>query len=98
MYNTIFKTFNFDVEFDYKLNYIVGVEVEITLPFNQNKWTLYIEPSYQYYKANKEITSYESGVFINTTTVFIDYNSILFPIGFKYNMFISKYSKNEISL
>ena len=93
MRSTTNETFNFDADFGFKFNFRLGIETEVILPFNKNKWSLYFEPTYQYYKANKEITYLNSGVFVNTTYVYIDYKSLLFPIGVKYSMFLKKDSK-----
>jgi hypothetical protein len=57
-------------------NYQVGLEAGYILPFNKNKWEFIIDPSYQYFNQKmSEMT--------------VDYKSIEFPIGLRYNLFLN---------
>ena len=61
------------------------------MPFNKNKWSLIIEPTYQYYKAEKtkETTALQGG----EATAKADYKSIELPIGFRHYFFLKNNSK-----
>lgn len=63
----------------------IGVEVEVILPFNNNKWSLFAEPTYQYYKATTETTSSSN----RPREVNIDYRSIEVPVGLRHYFFLN---------
>jgi len=58
------------------------------LPFNKNKWSIIFQPTYQYYQKEKlrewYIFEYHDKV---------KYQSIELPLGVRYKMFLSDYSK-----
>jgi len=84
--NPIFVTT--DLTMDKKLGVGLGVETEIILPFNRNKWSIIAEVAYQNYRAQNSFeTNNISGGVVNTK---IDYASIEMPLGFRYYMFLSK--------
>ncbi|MFB6317705.1 hypothetical protein [Saccharicrinis sp. FJH54] len=58
-----------------------GLESEFVLPFNKNKWSLFFEPTYQYFSAEDNSgTEYKR----------IDFKTIEFPIGLRYYFFLNK--------
>ncbi|MCG9793615.1 PorT family protein [Flavobacterium algicola] len=61
-----------------------GIESEIIFGFNKNKWSLILEPTYQYFKSQKEVYNFKTS---------IDYKSIELPIGIRYYMFLNENSK-----
>ena len=73
-----------DTNFGTKLGFSVGIEAEFILPFNNNKWALLIEPTYQYFNTKKETPDLTSE---------INYSSIEIPIGVRHYMFINQKSK-----
>ncbi len=73
-----------DTDFGNKLTFRFGVEAEFVLPFNKNKWAIIIEPTYQYFKSEKETS---------TSKVDVDYKSIEFPIGIRYYLYLNNNSK-----
>lgn len=77
-----------NIDFGGNLNFCIGLEAELVLPFNKNKWGLTIEPTYQYYKAEDPRPNYRNDV---------DYKSLELPIGIKYNMFTGAKSKLFLS-
>ncbi len=83
------NNYNFNVDFGSQFNYSLGFELEMILPMNNDKWSLYLEPSYRYFKANKEITYFESGLFIKKSAVKIDYKSFSTPVGLRYYIFFN---------
>ncbi len=80
-----------DIEFDKSLGFRIGLELEFILPFNQNKWSVFAEPTFQNSKTTAEVSS----IIINsqTNTVTSVYNSIELPMGFKYYLFLNPNSK-----
>uniref|UniRef100_UPI003217F8DE hypothetical protein n=1 Tax=uncultured Draconibacterium sp. TaxID=1573823 RepID=UPI003217F8DE len=77
---THYKTIDFDSEFGFRL----GIEAELILPFNKNKWAVLIEPTYQYYKSEKELKIQD---------VKINYKSVELPVGIRHYFFLNENSK-----
>ena len=67
-----------------RLAFRFGIETEIFLPYNKNKWALIIEPTYQYYKSETALGNLKTKV---------NYNSIELPIGARHYYYISNKSK-----
>lgn len=72
------------VDFDSEISFRIGIEAEIILPFNKNKWALIVEPNYQ---------SYKSEIKTETQTITADYNSIQIPLGVRHYFFLNNDSK-----
>jgi len=84
-----YSTYLNDIKFENQSNVSFGVEAEFILPFNNNKWSIIIEPSYHYFKSEKEVPYY------NTTVIaVINYSTIELPFGGRYRMFLNE--KNNI--
>jgi hypothetical protein len=75
-----------NVDFGAKASLRLGVELEFVLPFNNNKWSLFVEPTYQYYKNEKKNVNYTVS---NTVDYVVDYKSIEVPVGLRYKIFIN---------
>jgi len=73
-----------DVDFGNELELRFGLEAEFIFPFNKNKWAIIIEPTYQHFTSEKQLT---------TQTVKVDYASIEIPMGIRHYMFLNKNSK-----
>ena len=69
------------------INIRAGIEAEYIFSFNKNKWSFFIEPTFQTYSG--DIKGSQSGE--------IDYNSIELPFGVKHYMFLNDNSKLFIS-
>ncbi len=65
----------------------LGLELEFVLPFNKNKWTVLVEPTYQYFKS--EETADAPNVSGGTLTAEVDYKSIEIPVGVRHYFFLS---------
>jgi hypothetical protein len=80
-----------DIEFGTKLQFRLGVEAEVILPFNNNKWALIAEPTYQSFKTSKRTPNrnVSSGTLIST----VDYTSIELPLGVRHYFFLKNGSK-----
>jgi hypothetical protein len=74
-----------DFSFGNKTTFRFGVEAEFVLPFNKDKWSIFIEPTYQYYKS--DVTE---DYYITTQKISIDYQSIEIPLGVGYRMFLNE--------
>lgn len=72
------------IDFGKKITYSLGLEAELVLPFNKNKWSLIFEPTYQYFKSETER---------NLHTVSMDYKSMECQIGLRHYFFLNQYLK-----
>jgi hypothetical protein len=83
-----FYTFNsyhqVTTEFDDQFGFQIGLNAELILPLNKNKWGIEFEPTYQYF-----ISTAES----NPSTVTIKYYSIDFPVGIRYFCLLNDHLK-----
>lgn len=84
-----FSTLN--TEFEAKISPRLGLEAEIFLPFNNNKWSFIAEPAYQFYKAEK--TNFGTNPFAPNRLAIVEYKSIELPIGIRYHIFLNQRSK-----
>ncbi len=82
-------------DFGGKSNFRLGVEVEFVLPFNKNKWSVFVEPTFQNYQSDIQLTpkSIVQNPNPDPELASINYKSIELPIGLRYFMFISDTSK-----
>lgn len=76
-----------DTNFDDQLSVRFGVEVEYILPFNKNKWSIILEPTFQYY--NSEKSTIESDEIVSN----VNYSSIEIPIGLRHYFFLNNDSR-----
>ncbi|MCF8370128.1 MAG: PorT family protein [Bacteroidales bacterium] len=81
------------IDFGSNQNFRFGVELEYILPYNKNRWIIFIEPTYQYFKAEREITYTQVYSIIKKTNVEVDYKSIEVPVGVRHNFFLSERSR-----
>ena len=75
---------DFFFEFDNKTSIRLGAEFEFVMPFNNNKWALFVEPNYQSYEAEG------SG---ETLDWRIEYRYLELPLGVRHYMFLNDNSK-----
>lgn len=73
-----------NTDFGNKLGIKAGIEAEFILPFNNSKWGLLVEPTYQNFNSKIETTDLTSEV---------DYKSIEVPFGVRHYMFINENSR-----
>jgi len=80
-------------EIDYKnqINYRLGIEAEFILPFNKDKWSLIVEPTHQYYRAEKRTKRSDVGGGILVSEV--HYQAIELPLGARHYFFLNNNSK-----
>ncbi len=84
------NTSNRSVDFNDKVIFRVGIELEYVLPFNNNKWSAFLEPNYQKYKEKQLINE---GLHTEEN-VGVNFSYIEIPIGVRHRFFIG--SKNNI--
>jgi hypothetical protein len=70
-----------NMDFGNNTSFRVGLEVELVLPFNKNKWSLVLEPTYQ---------KFESDLHSGPYSARINYSSIELPFGVRRYFFLSK--------
>lgn len=74
-----------DANLDNEISLRLGLELEVVLPFNKNKWGVFIEPTYQSFKSEKEVD--------RGNNLKVDYSSIELPVGVRHYFFINDKSK-----
>lgn len=90
------SSFHFDTDFGKKWLFNFGVEGEFILPYHKNKWSIFMEPTFQDYQVEKISTTNQiSGGEIKAM---IDYNIIELPIGLRHYFFLNKRSKIFINV
>ncbi|MCU4165272.1 hypothetical protein [Carboxylicivirga caseinilyticus] len=79
------------VDMGSKQNYRFGIESELVLPFNNNKWAVIFEPTYQYYNSTQSTddSSLSGGVRITN----VEYQSIELPVGIRHYFFLNDKGK-----
>ncbi|MDQ8010820.1 MAG: outer membrane beta-barrel protein [Flavobacterium nitrogenifigens] len=84
-----------DVNLESNTNLKIGLEAEYLLPFNKNKWSLFLNPAYQKYETTKQYS--RPGLFAGspsiTRNIEVKYSSIQVPIGLRYYFLINNNSK-----
>lgn len=83
-----------EVNFDSKTIFAPGIELEYLMPFNNNKWALFIDPSYQSY--NSEVLEVHPLLTSQNRTYKINYNSIELPIGIRHYLFLNNIEKHKL--
>ena len=85
-----------NTNFGGKLGVRFGLEGEFILPFNKNKWSIFLEADYQSFKKQKttENNSISGGMLISK----VDYSSIEAILGVKHGFFLNDKSKISISI
>lgn len=78
-------------DFETQNNLALGIEFELVLPFNRNKWALVIEPTYQSFKAESRspIPNLQNEFFIGN----VNYSSLELPVSVRHYLFLNKNSK-----
>lgn len=73
-------------------NFRIGVEAEVFLPFNKNKWSVILEPNYSVY-TSKTTKTPSSNINYNHYVNIDKYSFIDIPLGVRYYMFLNEKSK-----
>lgn len=85
-----------DTKFDSEPGFRFGIEAEFILPFNKNKWSIHVEPTYQNYKSeqSRESNSVSGGILISQ----IDYQLIEMPVGVRHYLYFNDNSRLFLNL
>jgi len=83
--------FGNDIDYGNKLNLRIGFETEAVLPFHNEKWSVYIEPTFQSFKGEEIVA--RTGIAFGDIVGIVIYKSIELPIGIKHYINLSKKSK-----
>ena len=67
-----------------KTAFRIGFEAELILPFNQNKWSLFLDPNYQAANSDGKAGNW---------AVNVDFKAIELPIGVRHYMFLNNKSR-----
>lgn len=84
------------VEFNNETGFRFGIEGEVVLPFNNGKWAIIAEPTYQYYKTTLLLE--HPSVVIDNYPVEVDYSSLEIPLGVRYYLFLNNNSRMFVNL
>jgi len=85
-----------NVDFGSKIDFGLGIEIEYILPFNHNKWSLLIEPTYRNFRG--EETYDADSVDGDVLTANVTYYTIEFAYGLRYYSFLNDNSKIFINI
>lgn len=85
-------------KFNREAAFRIGLEAEFLLPFNKNKWAIFAEPTFQYYKTEKESVAYAGQFFETKSSRTVDYKSIEIPFGVRHYFFITDRSKVFVNI
>ncbi|CAA9198038.1 porin family protein [Flavobacterium collinsii] len=83
------------VDYSKKATFKIGLEGELILPFNKNKWSLFINPTYQQYENKSEtgvINYMNDGMRVEFPSE-VKYSAIQIPFGVRHYFFLSSKSK-----
>ncbi len=80
---------NKNTEFDSEIGFGIGLEFEYIMPFNNNKWSLFVEPTLFNYKTETSVDVIINGQIIEESVREVDYKSIEFPIGVRHYLFLN---------
>lgn len=83
--NSEYNVLSFD--FDKKSSISLGIEAEFILPFNKDRWSVIVEPTYQSYKGEQTIQTNQ--VVGGTLTGKVDYKSVELPVGVRRYFFVN---------
>ncbi|WP_411768337.1 outer membrane beta-barrel protein [Winogradskyella sp. A3E31] len=75
----------------------IAVEVEYILPFNKNKWSIFMEPGYQSFSSEEDIEVNSQNENFNQRLI-VDYNYVDVPFGVRHYMFLNDKNKLFVSM
>lgn len=80
-----------ETKLDRKASFGLGLELELILPFNNDKWSVILEPNFLTYKSSSaEKTAAVTDIKSKWS---VDYKAIDVPIGIRHYFFLNKQSK-----
>lgn len=85
---------NESVDFGSQIGPKFGAEFEVILPFNNNKWSLYLDPTYQKYSSTVQVDNYSG----NPEDVKAEITTIRASLGARYYFYFGDNSKLFINI
>lgn len=83
-----------NVNFNSKTSISFGAELEYVMPFNNNAWSVFIDPSYISYDST---TEQKDPIFSTRSRIYIaKYNSIELPLGIRKYFFLNNKKKHKM--
>lgn len=73
-----------DIDFNNKTGFRAGIEFEYVMPFNNNKWSIFVDPHYHSYTDEKNQ---------GEAVAKVDYKYVGIPIGLRHYMFLNQNAK-----
>ena len=92
--------FNSSTNMDSKVIFGFGAEVEYSLPYNNGKWSLFINPSIYKYQNQKAYYSSNGALYLPKDVLYetkVEANNLEIPVGGRYHFFLNKKSKIFLS-
>ncbi|MEM8526590.1 MAG: outer membrane beta-barrel protein [Bacteroidota bacterium] len=87
-----------DIDFGNQLGFRIGLEVEYTMPFLNDRWAFIAEANYNTFNSSKEITYIQTAAIQRTTLVTINYKGIDFPLGIRHYFPLNEQSKLFVNI
>ena len=84
------------VDMGTQTSFRIAAEIEYLLPFNNNKWALFLEPGYQSFSATEDVIIDSQNQNLNQT-LSVNYNYIDVPFGLRHYMYLNDKNKLFIS-
>ena len=73
-------------KFESQASFIPGIDFELVLPYNQNKWAIFVGANYQSYeRSTEEVTLFSEDL----GTISFEYSYLEIPIGIKHYMYLN---------
>jgi hypothetical protein len=87
-----FESDAFQYDYDYsktKGSLTLGIEIEYLLPYNKNKYSIFIDPEYSSIKNSENYIDFKgyNNEFSIENSHNLSYSSIILPIGIRYNLY-----------
>jgi len=86
-----FSADNYKYKFNASPTILFGVEGELITPIDKNRWSVFINPEFNYYKSKVSSVNYGTNVNVN-----VDYKFINIPLGVRYYYYFSKNSRINV--
>lgn len=85
-----------DLDYGNRISLQAGIEAEYVLPFNKNKWALFVAPSYRSYTAEVNY-HYVPQIPNYNTDIEVDYMFVAVPLGARHYLYLNDFNRLFIS-
>lgn len=82
-----------NVDFDNEISVRLGIETEFLLPFNNDKWAIILEPTYQRFSSKQEVVRANPHPVLEDYNVEVDYKTFELPFGVRHYFYLNDKSK-----